>query len=97
MKAKSMVPSRRPVRQATLLNVSWSESRGAFELTLKDDAGEYVLYAASEDADALLDVLVADSAEHSNPKYRITRLANAVSSGRSESSRPWAEASLMQT
>jgi hypothetical protein len=97
MKTKPMASARRPVRQATLLNVSWSESRGAFELTLKDDAGEYVLHAASEDADALLGVLVADSPEHLNPKYRITRLANDVASGRPESSRPWAEASLMQT
>lgn len=63
MQGQTSVPTRRPVRQVTLLKASWCEGgrsvRGAFELTLRDEGGEYVLQAAPEDADTLLTFLVS--------------------------------------
>ena len=63
MKAQTSVPIGRPVRQVTLLSASWSEQdravRGAFELTLRDESGEYVLQAAPEDVGTLLTFLAS--------------------------------------
>ena len=63
MKGQTSVPMERRVRQVTLLKASWCEEdravRGAFELTLRDEGGEYVLQAAPEDADTLLAFLAS--------------------------------------
>jgi hypothetical protein len=101
MKAQTSVPGERPVRQVTLLSASWSErdraARGTFELTLRDEGGEYVLQAAPEDADALLKFLASSRKVLFELGERIAGLRDWVPPRDSGSSAAWAEASLMHT
>lgn len=101
MTTQAAVPVERPVRQVTLVDASWSEpnrsTRGAFQLTLRDEAGEYVLQAVPEDADALQEFLALSRQVLSDVGYWVAGLGSWVPPGRPGASAGWAEASLMRT
>ena len=95
------VPVERPMRRVALVNVSWSEpdrgARGALELRLRDEDGEYVLQAAPDDVHALEQFLTCSREVLFDLGYGSAGLASWVPPSCRGTAPVWAEASLMHT